>query len=249
MNISYVGYTYCIKFLTTNQVYYGSRCAKNCHPSEFWVTYFTSSKAVKKLISEYGKDSFIFEIRKTFPARPKDAQEWERRVLRRINAGGRQDFLNKSNGVAPKLSGWKNPFFGKKHSEGSKSAMSAKAKERLKNPKNNPMYGKNHSDDTKKRLSADRKGITYEERYGKEKALEIKQKASMKLSGPANPNFGKKRPEISGVFNPMNNPLTKAKHSDGVKNRPTLICTHCNKVMDHGGYAVHLKALKKKGLL
>jgi hypothetical protein len=123
MNLSYVGYTYCIKFLVTGQVYYGSRCAKNCNPNEFWVTYFTSSKLVKSLIEQYGKESFAVEIRKTFTDDPKKAQEWERRVLRRIDAGRKSIFLNKSNGVAPILSGWKNPFYGKRHTDETKEKM------------------------------------------------------------------------------------------------------------------------------
>lgn len=123
MNLPYVGYTYCIKFLVTGQVYYGSRCAKNCNPNEFWVTYFTSSKLVKSLIQQYGKESFDVEIRKTFADDPKKAQDWERRVLRRIDAGRKSNFLNKSNGVAPIMSGWKNPFYGKKHTDETREKM------------------------------------------------------------------------------------------------------------------------------
>lgn len=249
MNLSFVGYTYCIKFLPTSQVYYGSRCAKNCHPSEFWVKYFTSSKIVKKLIKEYGKESFIFEIRKTFPEDPKKAQCWEKKVLRRVNAGFNPLFLNKSNGVAPTLSGWKNPFYGKKHTTESRKIMSERAKKRASDPKNNPMYGKKHKESTKKKLSDQRKGISYEDRYGKERTEEIKLKASQKLSGCNNPLFGKIRPEITGLLNPMCDAAVIKKHADSIKNRPKLLCTHCQCVMDHGGYAVHKKALAKKGII
>lgn len=249
MNLSFVGYTYCIKFLPTGQVYYGSRCAKNCNPSEFWVKYFTSSKLVKKLINEYGKDSFVFEIRKTFADDPKKAQHWEKRVLRRINAGSSPMFLNKSNGVAPTLIGWKNPFYGKKHTDESRKIMSEKSKERTSNPTNNPMYGKKHKESTKQKMSVQRKGLTYEDRYGKERAEEIKLKASQKLSGCNNPLFGKKRPEITGLLNPMRDPVIIKKHADRVKNRPKILCTHCGCVMDNGGYTVHKKALTKKGII
>jgi hypothetical protein len=37
MNLSYVGYTYFIKFLVTGQVYYGSRCDKEFEPGGFSV--------------------------------------------------------------------------------------------------------------------------------------------------------------------------------------------------------------------
>lgn len=133
-----IGYTYCIKFKPTGQVYYGSRCCKTAHPSEFWVSYFTSSKLVHSMIKAYGKDSFEYEIRRTFD-NPKDAQLWERRVLSRMDAGRRQDFLNKSNGVAPILSGWKNPFYGRKHNDNTKEKMSL-AKQGLYEGKNNPNW-------------------------------------------------------------------------------------------------------------
>jgi len=248
MKLPYVGYTYCIKFLKTGQVYYGSRCAKKCNPSEFWVTYFTSSKVIKKLIEEHSKDSFIFEIRKTFKTNPKDAQQWERRVLRRMNAGHDQRFLNKSNGVVPALSGWKNPFYGKKHSDEIRKLMSELAKERMQFPENNPMYGKKHSEETKEKMSLDRKGISYEGRYGVEKSKKIKAKASEKLSGPNNPMYGKNRSDMVGDLNPMKDTVTKKKHTESIRNRPKINCPHCQKEMDKGGFAVHKRALIKKGL-
>lgn len=86
-------YTYLIFCKPTSQWYYGVRYAKKCAPEEFWKTYFTSSKKVKKLIEKYGKESFIYEIRKTF----KDKQSaliWERKVLIRMNIMERADCLN-----------------------------------------------------------------------------------------------------------------------------------------------------------
>lgn len=62
----YLAYTYLITNKITNQYYYGFRC-KNVklkrHPEEdLWIKYFTSSKRVKKLIEEYGKESFDIQI-------------------------------------------------------------------------------------------------------------------------------------------------------------------------------------------
>lgn len=42
--------------------YYGCRFSKDCHPSDFWVKYFTSSKIVKDIISEEGIDWFRTKI-------------------------------------------------------------------------------------------------------------------------------------------------------------------------------------------
>ncbi|ANN86030.1 hypothetical protein [Salmonella phage S115] len=43
-------------------IYYGCRHAKNCHPKELWVKYFTSSKVVQSLISQHGPDYFTHEV-------------------------------------------------------------------------------------------------------------------------------------------------------------------------------------------
>jgi hypothetical protein len=62
----YLAYTYFVCNKNTNQFYYGSRYHNiklNRHPTEdLWIHYFTSSKNIKKLIEEYGKDSFEFKI-------------------------------------------------------------------------------------------------------------------------------------------------------------------------------------------
>ena len=79
----WIPYTYFLVHVQTGQKYYGVRYAKGCNPSEFWVSYYTSSKYVKKLILETGADSFIFEIRKTFNT-PLAARAWEHKVLRRM---------------------------------------------------------------------------------------------------------------------------------------------------------------------
>lgn len=93
-------YTYLLYCKSTKQYYYGVRYAKNCNPKDFWTSYFTSSAYVSKLIKEYGKSDFIFEIRKTFKS-PAQARRWEEKVLRRIKVSTREDFINKSNSVCP----------------------------------------------------------------------------------------------------------------------------------------------------
>ena len=58
-------YTYRIKWSKNNISYYGVRYAKNCHPNDLWVTYFTSSKFVKIQREKCGEPDTI-QIRKTF---------------------------------------------------------------------------------------------------------------------------------------------------------------------------------------
>lgn len=90
-------YTYLIKHKVTNKVYYGSSYSKKAHPKKLWVSYFTSSKVVKSLINEYGKDSFDYEIRKTFDD-PIKCRNWEALVLNKMNAAKCDHWLNKHNG-------------------------------------------------------------------------------------------------------------------------------------------------------
>jgi len=47
----HIPYTYLIGWTSTNKYYYGVRFAKNCNPSELFITYFTSSKHVKNYIN------------------------------------------------------------------------------------------------------------------------------------------------------------------------------------------------------
>jgi len=86
----YTPYTYLIGWSKLNKWYYGVRYARKhaclyesgCHPDDFWVTYFTSSKEVKKLIQEFGNPD-IKQIRKVFTT-SESAQAWEVKVLQRL---------------------------------------------------------------------------------------------------------------------------------------------------------------------
>lgn len=89
----YVPYTYHLYHKPTGKRYYGVRYGKNCNPSDLWVTYFTSSKLVKKLVEEYGLDSFIPEVRRTFKSKD-HALTWEHTVLRRLDVNRNPIWLN-----------------------------------------------------------------------------------------------------------------------------------------------------------
>lgn len=92
-------YTYLLKHIPTGKFYYGCRFAEGCHPSDFWVSYKTSSKYVKMLVDEYGSDTFVFEIRKTFD-KVIDARMWETKVLKRLDVTHRDDFLNRTDNIS-----------------------------------------------------------------------------------------------------------------------------------------------------
>jgi hypothetical protein len=93
-----IPYTYKLIFKPTNQYYYGVRWAKGCHPSDLFVSYFTSSKHIHKLIKEYGVDSFIIKVTKTFDNKT-DAVNHEKAVLTRVNAAVNGKFINKANNM------------------------------------------------------------------------------------------------------------------------------------------------------
>jgi hypothetical protein len=78
--------------------YYGVRYAKAAHPSDLWVTYFTSSSYVKDYAAIHGAPDIV-QIRKTFVGenRVREAKLFEHRVLCRLDVASRDDYLNKSN--------------------------------------------------------------------------------------------------------------------------------------------------------
>lgn len=139
-------YTYLLKHKPTGLFYYGVRYSKDCNPEDFWVKYFTSSKSVKKLIENYGKDSFEYEIRKTFDSAEK-AIMWENKVLKRLNVINNPKFLNKTNNKAFSIESCSKSNKGKRGKEhnrfGSKNPKLSEYN--ILNPKNgskNGMYGK-----------------------------------------------------------------------------------------------------------
>lgn len=88
----YIPYVYFVKNKTTQTKYIGVRYAKGCNPDDFWVTYFTSSKLVKKLIEQFGKDDFYVRILHKFPSEPEKAILKEAEYFKYIKK--RDDYLN-----------------------------------------------------------------------------------------------------------------------------------------------------------
>jgi hypothetical protein len=98
MNIYHTPYTYLIGWSKLNLWYYGARYAKNCHPSDLWVTYFTSSKYVRSLSIIKGPPDVI-QIRKTFKSVNR-CRVWEERVLTRLNVIHNTKWINRTNNRA-----------------------------------------------------------------------------------------------------------------------------------------------------
>jgi len=113
MNIyNNIPYTYRLIWTKTGAKYYGVRFSATCNPEDLWVTYFTSSKYVKEYVEQYGEPD-IKEIRKTFIGqnRVAEARNWEHKVLTRLKATTRTDYLNRSDGKSiPPMPGALNPM-------------------------------------------------------------------------------------------------------------------------------------------
>lgn len=90
-------FSYYLYHTPTGLRYYGVKFAKKCSPDDLWVTYFSTSKLVKQLIKDYGADSFVVTVRRTF-ATAEEALRWEHKVLRRLNAAESEHWLNRHNG-------------------------------------------------------------------------------------------------------------------------------------------------------
>jgi hypothetical protein len=89
-----IPYTYKLIFKPTGQYYYGVRYAKGCNPDDLWDKYFTSSKHIHKLIKEYGLNSFVVKVTKTFKNKV-DAINHEHLLLTKVKADKNGKFINK----------------------------------------------------------------------------------------------------------------------------------------------------------
>lgn len=169
-----IPYTYLLKHVPTSTFYYGVRYANKCHPSDLWTKYFTSSKHIHELINIYGKDSFICEIRKTFDDKQK-ARNWEHKVLKRINAVLRNDFLNKTDNISICPNAAKS-MLGRKQSEKQKKIASEIGKANL---------GRKATDETRRNISRALLNNTY--KLGKKESEETRlKKSKAKLGKPSN---------------------------------------------------------------
>lgn len=139
-------YTYFIRWDDLNVNYYGKRTARGCHPEEFFISYFTSSKYVADTIAEYGMPDTI-KVHKIF-SDADSCNSQEIRFLKRVNAAKNINWLNKSNGGKnfdtsgiPKTIEQKQKI--SKSLTGSKLPDATKIKISVATSgKNNPMWGK-----------------------------------------------------------------------------------------------------------
>ena len=181
-------YTYLLKHIPSNTYYYGVRYAKGCHPSEFWIKYTTSSIYINKMIEQFGKESFVFEIRKTFDE-IETARLWETRVLKKINAVTRQDFINRTDNISISNDDAERGRRNRISSEAHKAAVSIVGKSNA---------GKKHSLQTKEKVSASLIGNT--RRTGKKDSEYTRLKKSISKIGKPSNAVGNYQPVCSCII-------------------------------------------------
>lgn len=123
-------YTYLVSHRPTGLKYYGVRYATHSQPSDLWVSYFTSSKQVKELISIHGKDSFDYEVRRIFDT-AEQAIIWENSVIRRMSLIQRPDWLNEGTGSSHQARKRKTDEHRRKISEANKGKCSEKKRKAI----------------------------------------------------------------------------------------------------------------------
>lgn len=170
-----IPFTYLLTHKISGKRYYGCRTAKNCHPNELWIKYFSSSKIIHDIIDKEGANAFVAEVRLICESRNK-ALLFEEKFLTRIKAARRHDWFNQSNG--------NNKFVCTGHTKESCLKMSADRS----GPKN-PMYGKKRvfSPATIQKMKQSRSGEKHHF-YGKTLSKEHTEAISRTLTGRTLPD-------------------------------------------------------------
>lgn len=92
-----IPYIYLLFHRSTKMYYVGVQYGKNANPKNFWVSYFTSSKTVHKLIALYGVNDFRYRIVKTFDKSGDAILQEHKWTMRAIH---KKHYINAAAGVA-----------------------------------------------------------------------------------------------------------------------------------------------------
>ena len=182
--MNYQPYCYLIGWSKHNRWYYGSEYSvkrKIANPCNLWVSYFTSSYIVDNFRKLNG-DPDIIQIRRIFQT-AEEAISWEYRVLRRLKVRHDNRWLNVYDGRSPpgrpeplekriahsqRMAGSGNPNYGKTTSQHVRNKISESVKRSAK-IKPNGMLGRKHNDQARLKMRMNHP----------------------RLSGEANPNYGR----------------------------------------------------------
>jgi hypothetical protein len=201
--------------------YIGSRTAKSCSPTD---GYICSSRIVKPMILS-NPDNWTRTIIAT--GSPQDMRLLESEILELFDAAHDPRSYNRHNGdgkfttTGRDTSGELNGFYGRTHSDETKSKIREASK------------GRTHSEETRKKISELNKGIPKSEEHKKN------------LSGENNGMFGKTHSDEAkgemvhvgsdnGMYGKIHSSETRKKISEAAKNRPKVTCHHCGKTGVNG---------------
>jgi hypothetical protein len=223
-NREFKAYTYYLYHKPTGKKYYGVRWGNKCSPEQdLWNEYFSSSELVADLIQKHGKESFAAEVRKIFE-NGEDARIWEDRVLHRLKAPEREEWLNQAYSCGPFYANWN----GKNHDEDTKQICRERALEIWKVRKSIGLEYKPHTEERKHNIrEAKLLNGFYRKILVMMGIIDISYKLKVDRTGENNPMYNKhhrpesielikiNKPDISGENNPMYN----KHHTEETKNK------------------------------
>ena len=155
-------YTYLIGWSKYSKYYYGVRYAKNCAPSDLWVTYFTSSNIVQDMRVRYGEPDIV-QVRRTFKERDA-AILWEQKVLSKLDVLNNPLWLNQNIAGAINITKQSNEHIQKRFANRVKSQKQIDAAKNNLKKASEFNFGKKQSIDTQ-----EKKRATYAANWDKNK--------------------------------------------------------------------------------
>lgn len=218
----------------------GVKYKRGCHPDDLWTTYHTSSRYVKKFRKEHGEPDVI-EVRRTFDC-VEQAQDWESKVIERMDAVKSKRWLNKKNP--------KGKFYNTGYSTNESRMKTSKSMAARR--ENNPELWSNQkkviselwkTDDYKIKQQVSRQAYwsipeNRELRSDIQKETQNRNEVKAKISESnkkswADPNSDQRKEELShrmlGDNNPSKRVAVREKQRQKALNREKRTCPHCGK--------------------
>jgi hypothetical protein len=216
-------YFYVLREVATDKLYAGVKFAKGCDPKDLLVTYFTSSKIVKRIL-QGDKNSFVVDRIKVFET-TEEAIMYEKRFLTKVKAHLSSKWYNQSVSGAVSADLPKSVFNEKFGVDNPKQLQHIKEKaaltciERFDAP--SPFEAANFEEKRKNSMLS-RHGVEYTTQ-----SPELREKIR---------NSYMRR---YGVDNPSKIPKNRLLQSRLMKEKNTVvkICEHCGKESNYGNYA------------
>lgn len=187
-------YTYHIGWKDLDIHYYGVRYAQDCDPSDLWNPYKTSSQYVADFVEIHGTPDII-QVRQTFESSVDpvmSARFWEIRVLKRLRAVEKDNWLNKHDSMSPPI----NPL-------GNLAMRRPELRERASENNSgskNPMFGRKQKRKVCEHCKEDVAANVYPTYHGDNCEVispDAKNKAKLRNGGVNNAMYGKKQSKVS----------------------------------------------------